>query len=96
MKSKTSPGKVSIIDSDTVSCDGLREGLIVFQLLEMRAPNSSMVQSYGRSKIFDLGNNKITFLVRVRASRPNKSGAFKPSMMSRFGPGTYRFELRGS
>ena len=54
MKSKTSPGKVSIIDSDTISCDGLREGLIVFQLLEMGAPNSSMVKIYGRSLIFDL------------------------------------------
>ena len=52
MKSKTSPGKVSIIDSDTIFCDGLREGLIVFQLLEMGAPNSSMVKSYGRLKIF--------------------------------------------
>ena len=53
MKSKTSPGKVSIIDSDTISCDGLREGLIVFRLLEMGAPNSSMVKSYGRLKIFE-------------------------------------------
>ena len=48
MKSKTSP----IIDSDTILCDGLREGLIVFKLLEMGAPNSSMVKSYGRLKIF--------------------------------------------
>ena len=54
MKSKTSPGKVSIIDSDTISCDGLRKGLIVFQLLEIGAPNSSIVQSYGRLKIFAL------------------------------------------
>ena len=54
MKSKTSPGKVSIIDSDTISCDGHRESLIVFQLLEMGAPNSSMVKIYGRSLIFDL------------------------------------------
>ena len=63
MKSKTSPGKVSIIDrpsvggldlNDTISCDGLREGLIVFQLLEMRAPNSSMVQSCVRLKIFPI------------------------------------------
>jgi len=54
MKPKTSPGTVSIIDSGTVTCDGLREGLIVFQLLEMRAPNSSMVQSYVRLKIFAL------------------------------------------
>ena len=54
MKSKTGPGKVSIIDLDTISCDGLREGLIVFQLLEMGAPNSSMVKSYGRLKIFAL------------------------------------------
>ena len=106
MKSKTSPGKVSIIDSDTISCDGLREGLIVFQLLEMGAPNSSMVKSYGRLKIFEsyagvlsirkLRRGTVTFLVRARASRPNKSGARKPSMMSRFDPGTYRFELRGS
>ena len=106
MKSKTSPGKVSIIDSDTISCNGLWEGLIVFQLLEMGAPNSSMVKSYGRLKIFEsyagvlsirkLRRGTVTFLVRARASRPNKSGALKPSMMSRFGPGTYRFELRGS
>ena len=54
MKSKTHPGKVSIIDSDTIACDGLREGLIVFQFLEMGAPNSSMVKSYGRLKIFAL------------------------------------------
>ena len=53
MKSKTSPGKVSIIDSDTISSDGLQEGFIAFQLLEMRAPNSSMVKSYGRLKIFE-------------------------------------------
>ena len=53
MKSKTSPGKVSIIDLDKVSSDGLQEGLIVFQLLEMGAPNSSMVKSYGRLKIFE-------------------------------------------
>ena len=52
MKSKTSPGKVSIIDSDTISSDGLQEGFIAFQLLEMGAPNSSMVKSYGRLKIF--------------------------------------------
>ena len=54
MKSKTSPGNVSIIDSDTVPCDELREGLVVCQLLEIRAPTSSMVQSYGRLKIFAL------------------------------------------
>ena len=53
MKSKTSPGKVSIIDLDKISSDGLQEGLIVFQLLEMGAPNSSMVKSYGRLKIFE-------------------------------------------
>ena len=106
MKSKTSPGKVSIIDSDTISCDGLREGLIVFQLLEMGAPNSSIVQSYGRLKIFEsyrgvlsirkLQGGTVTFLVRARASRPNKGGALEPSLICRFGPGTYRFELRGS
>ena len=54
MKSKTSPGKVSIIDLDTISSDGLQEGFIAFQLLEMGAPNSSMVKSYGRLKIFAL------------------------------------------
>ena len=106
MKSKTSPGKVSIIDLDTISSDGLQEGLIAFQLLEMGAPNSSMVKSYGRLKIFEsykrvlsirkLKGGTVTFLVRARASRPNKSGARKPSMMSRFDPGTYRFELQGS
>ena len=53
MKSKTSPGMVSIIDSDTMSSDGLQESLIPFQLLEMGAPNSSMVKSYGRLKIFE-------------------------------------------
>ena len=53
MKSKTGPGNVSIIDSDTIPRDGLREGFIVFQLLEMGAPNSSMVKSYGRLKIFE-------------------------------------------
>ena len=53
MKSKTSPGKVSIIDLDTISSDGLQEGFIAFQLLEMGAPNSSMVKSYGRLKIFE-------------------------------------------
>ena len=53
MKSKTSPGKVSIIDLDKISNDGLQEGLIAFQLLEMGAPNSSMVKSYGRLKIFE-------------------------------------------
>ena len=106
MKSKTSPGKVSIIDLDKISSDGLQEGFIAFQLLEMGAPNSSMVKSYGRLKIFEsykgvlsirkLKGGTVTFLVRARASRPNKGGALKPSMMSRFGPGTYRFELRGS
>ena len=40
MKSKTSPSKVSITDSDTISNDGLQEGLIAFQLLEMGAPCS--------------------------------------------------------
>jgi hypothetical protein len=39
---------------------------------------------------------KNTFLVMVRASRPNKERACKPSTMSRFKPGPYRFELRGS
>ena len=53
MKSKTSPGKVSIIDLDKISSDGLQEGFIAFQLLEMGAPNSSMVKSYGRLKIFE-------------------------------------------
>ena len=53
MKSKTSPGKVSIIDSDIISSNGLQEGFIAFQLLEMGAPNSSMVKSYGRLKIFE-------------------------------------------
>ena len=106
MKSKTSPGKVSIIDLDTISSDGLQEGLIVFQLLEMGAPNSSMVKSYGRLKIFEsyagvlsirkLRRGTVTFLVRARASRPNKGRALKPSLICRFGPGTYRFELRGS
>ena len=106
MKSKTGPGKVSIIDSDTVLGDGLQEGFIVFQLLEMGAPNSSMVKSYGRLKIFEsyagvlsirkLRRGTVTFLVRARASRPNKGRALKPSLICRFGPGTYRFELRGS
>ena len=106
MKSKTSPGKVSIIDLDTISIDELREGLIAFQLLEMGAPNSSMVKSYGRLKIFEsykgvlsirkLKGGTVTFLVRARAGRPNKSGAVKPSLICRSGPGTYRFELRGS
>ena len=106
MKSKTSPGKVSIIDSDTIACDGLREGLIVFQFLEMGAPNSSMVKSYGRLKIFEsyagvlsirkLRRGTVTFLVRARAIRPNKVRALKPSLICRSGPGTYRFELRGS
>ena len=53
MKSKTSPGKVSIIDLDKILNDGLQEGIIVLQLLEMEAPNSSMVKSYGRLKIFE-------------------------------------------
>ena len=53
MKSKTSPGKVSIIDLDKISSDGIQEGFIAFQLLEMGAPNSSMVKSYGRLKIFE-------------------------------------------
>ena len=53
MKSKTSPGKVSIIDSDKILSDGLQEGFIAFQLLEMGAPNSPMVKSYGRLKIFE-------------------------------------------
>ena len=53
MKSKTSPGKVSIIDSDKISSNELQEGFIAFQLLEMGAPNSSMVKSYGRLKIFE-------------------------------------------
>ena len=106
MKSKTSPGKVSIVDSDTISSDGLQEGFIAFQLLEMRAPNSSMVKSYDRLKIFEsykgvlsirkLRGGTVTFLVRARASRPNKVGALKPSLICRSGPSTYRFELRGS
>ena len=106
MKSKTSPGKVSIIYSDTILSDGLQEGFIAFQLLEMGAPNSSMVKSYGRLKIFEsykgvlsirkLKGGTVTFLVRARAGRPNKGGALKPSSICRFGPGTYRFELRGS
>ena len=50
MKLKTSPGKVLIIDLDKISIDGLQESLIAFQLLEMGAPNSSMVKSYGRLK----------------------------------------------
>ena len=95
MKSKTSPGRVSIIDSDTISNNGLWEGLIVFQLLEMGAPNSSMVKSYGRLKIFatqgycqnirKLRRGTVTFLVRARASRPNKGRALKPSLICRFG-----------
>ena len=107
MKSKTGPGKVSIIDSDTVLSDGLQEGFIAFQLLEMGAPNSSMVKSYGRLKIFEsyagvlisirkLREGTVTFLVRARASRPNKGFPVKLSLICRFGPGTYRFELRGS
>ena len=43
MKSKTSPGKVSITDLDKISNDGIQEGFIAFQLLEMGAPYSSMV-----------------------------------------------------
>ena len=50
MKSKTSLCKISIIDLDKISSDGLQEGFIAFQLLEMGAPNSSMVKSYGRLK----------------------------------------------
>jgi hypothetical protein len=106
MKSKTSPGKVSIIDSDKISTNELQEGFIAFQLLEMGAPNSSMVKSYGRLKIFEsykgvlsirkLKGGTVTFLVRARASRPNKGFPVKPSLICRFGPGTYRFELRGS
>ena len=91
MKSKTSPGKVSIIDLDKILSNGLQEGLIVFQLLEMGAPNSSMVKSYGRLKIFEscagvLSIRKqrrgtVTFLVRARASRPNKGREVKPSLI---------------
>jgi hypothetical protein len=78
MKSKTSPGKVSIINSDKISSDGIQEGFIAFQLLEMGAPNSSMVKSYGRLKIFEsyagvlsirkLRRGTVTFLVRARAT----------------------------
>ena len=91
MKSKTSPGKVSIIDSDTISINGLQEGFIAFQLLEMGAPNSSMVKSYGRLKIFKsyrgvlsirkLQGGTVTFLVKARASRPNKGFPVKPSLI---------------
>ena len=90
MKSKTGPGKVSIIDSDTISNDGLWEGHIACQLLEMGAPNSSMVKSYGRLKIFatqgycqnirKLRRGTVTFLVRARASRPNKGRALKTKL----------------
>ena len=106
MKSKTSLCKISIIDLDKISSDGLQEGFIAFQLLEMGAPNSSMVKSYGRLKIFEsykgvlsirkLKGGTVTFLVRARANRPNKARSLKPSLIMRFGPGAYRFELRGS
>jgi hypothetical protein len=38
---------------------------------------------------------KNAFLVRARASRPNKQCATKPSMASRSKPGPYQFNLRG-
>ena len=90
MKSKANLGKVSIIDLDKISSDGLQEGLIVFQLLEIGATNSSMVKSYGRLKIFEsfagvlsirkLRRGTVTFLVRARASRPNKCRALKTKL----------------
>ena len=52
MKSKTSPDNFDH-RLDTISSDGLQEGLIAFQLLEMGAPNSSMVKRHGRLKIFE-------------------------------------------
>ena len=89
MKSKTSPGKVLIIDSDTISCNGLLEGLIVFQLLEMGVPNSSMVKSYGRLKnicsnmktrkysIWELGKSRfwsgLVLVVQIRAALSNQA-----------------------
>ena len=98
-------GGIEAFSCETISSDGLQEGLIAFQLLEMGAPNSSMVKSYGRLKIFEsyagvlsirkLRRGTVTFLVRARASRPNKGRALKPSLIMGFGPGTYRFELRG-
>jgi hypothetical protein len=46
-------------------------------------------------KMFDLEMLKSTLLVRARASRPNNPGMCKQSSMSRFTPGTCRYELRG-
>ena len=76
MKPKKSPGKVSVIDSDTVSCDGLREGLIVFQLLEMRAPNSieniCSDMKTRKYSIWEVGKSRfwsgLVLVVQVRAA----------------------------
>ena len=88
-----------------LACE-LEEDAKALSFLKVRPHRSSIVKklwsienicfNIENTKIFDLGIRKITFLVRARASRPNKGGALQPSMMSRFDPGTYRFELRGS
>ena len=39
---------------------------------------------------------KNIFLVRARASQPNKGRAYNSRLMSRSKPGKCRFELRGS
>jgi hypothetical protein len=64
-----------------------------------------MAQSYDYLGILYLilkyNNNRFenfenTSLVRARASRPNKRGVCKPSLVSRFKPETGRFKLGGS
>ena len=50
-KSKTSLGKATIIFSDSVVGDGLKEGLTNFQLFESAAPNSPMAHSYEHSSV---------------------------------------------
>ena len=81
MKSKTSPGKASITDSDTIPCDGLREGLIVFQLLEMRAPNSieniCSDMKTRKYSIWEIGKSRfwsgLVLVVQIRVALSNQA-----------------------
>ena len=82
-----------IIFSDSTFGDGLQENLTGFQLLKSAAPNSTMAISYEHLiflliylfvKNIRFGIRQIAFVVRARASRPNKQRACKPSTMSRF------------
>ena len=77
-----------------LSDDDDDDGHAIFEALHTAITTTGIPASFEQTQRVPTGHPDVCPCVVSGAT--NKSGARKPSMMSRFDPGTYRFELRGS